>query len=135
LGDALRAGVRGEVVEPDLDPDRATAVALLDERLAELAGELLEHGLEGVQAAQVRLEGGLARLRLGDAHGLDLTVVLEAGEPRQVRSEAPAEHLRQFVVGSLGELAQRFDAAGLEALRSLRPDARHKPRRLRAEAL
>src|SRR5215211_5522547 len=96
--DAARARHGAEVVEADLDADCAAAALLAGQRLAELAGEPLEHGLELRQAVQVVVEGGLARLRLGDPHRLDRALVLEAGERREVRTEPRAEPLGELLV-------------------------------------
>ena len=79
------AGARDgrEVVEADLDADRAAAPLLARERLAELAGEALEHRLELGEAAQVAVEGGLARLRLRDPHRLDACARPRSGRARR----------------------------------------------------
>src|SRR5207253_1279946 len=65
----------------------------------------------------------------------NLALVLEARELGEVRPEAPTEHLGELGVRRLRERTQRLDPALLEALGRLRADARHEPRRLRAEAL
>src|SRR4029079_2917992 len=75
--DAAGAGDRAEVVEAHLDADRAAEALLAGERLAQLAGELVQDRLELVQPVQVAVEGGLARLGLGDPDRLDRAVVLE----------------------------------------------------------
>ena len=59
-----RPGDGREVVVADLDADRAAPLVLALERGAELLGQAAQLGLEQTQAAQVLVEGRLARLGL-----------------------------------------------------------------------
>ena len=89
----------------------------LRERVAQLAGQAVQHRLELLQAAQVAVEGRLARLGLGHPHGLDGAIVLEARERGEVGAEPRAEPLRELLVRRGAEPPERRDAELLEPAR------------------
>src|SRR3954469_4678079 len=124
--DAARAGDGAEVVEAHLDADRTAAALLAGERLAQLAGELVKHRLERLEAAQIAVEGRLARLRLRPPDGLDRAVVLEAGQRREVGAEPGAEPPGELLVGRGAQAAERRDAELLQLGHGLGADAGHE---------
>src|SRR6185436_14567469 len=126
-GGVEAAGTRhgAEVVEPDLDADRAAAPLLARQRLAQLAREALQDRLELGKAVEVAVEGGLARLRLGAPDGLDGARVLAARERGEMGSEPRPEPLCELLVGRGAQASERGDAELLEPRDGLRPDAGH----------
>ena len=134
-GRRARTCVDLEVVGAHLDAHRAPAAPVALEVVAQLARQVRQHRLHLVQAAQVGVEGGLARLRLAHAVGLDHALVLESRQRGQVWPQAGTEPLRQPLVGQSGQLVQPRDAALLELGGGLGPDARYEQGRGGPEAL
>ena len=91
--DRMGAGDSGEVVEANLDPDRAPAAPVGGKARAQLIGHhaqrLAHHG--GI--VDVVVERPLARLRDNLARGADDAVVLEARAASQLDPEVWAEPL------------------------------------------
>src|SRR5207248_4189136 len=80
-----------------------------------------------VEPAEVVVERGLARLGLGDADRLDGALVLEAGDPGEVRAEPVAEPGGQCRRRRGRQLAERLDPLLREPLDGLWSDSWDQP--------
>jgi putative thioredoxin len=91
LAECPRPGVGREVIEPYLDPDRASAAALGDERLAKPGREPVEDLLQARLVSDVVVERGLARLRDHLSLLRHRCLVLEPSPSLELSSEARTE--------------------------------------------
>src|SRR5262249_32776369 len=130
-----RAGVGREVVEANLDADRAAASIAFGERGAQLADELFEDLLETARVGDVPIERRLARLRDDLALLGDGRLVLEAGAALKLGGEAQTEALGELLFGRCGELGERVDPQRPQPLSRLGADPGDQATRRRAEAL
>jgi hypothetical protein len=96
IRDRARAGVRREVVEPDLDADRPPAALLIGQRLTQLRDEAVQDLLQAPRIADVVIERRLARL--GDDLALlgHRRVVLEARSALKLAGKPSPEARRQL---------------------------------------
>ena len=130
----MRARDRREVVEADLDPDRAPAALVRGEARAQLTGHRAQRIAQPRWIVDVLVEGPLARLRDDLALRADDPVVFEARATSQFESKIRAEALDEHPLGRGADGGERGEPQRRQARRGLRPDPGHQSRRGLGEA-